>query len=625
MKKKVHKKKEYFGKKTKFVFRIVFSIFLGFLPSFVFTFLFVQYGSPISNYAKFLSNINSSWISWLSAMIIFVLMNFIKKNTKSTGYFEKIKKNKILFISLIFGFALIFVLILVQSYLYVNFLLRNDVLVRLSADHDSIFFTDNLNEEVSFKTSAITNPFCQVECRYSFFDISNGKEIEAGTFNLISVSSKTKKYSLINNHLVQGSQALVRFEVGCKSKKTLLCYTKEEESKRAILITINYNLSQEDANFKNSSNQRITFLLNNFSFVETKLNESKNNLFNVNDSFLTDNFKKELGNLSILFMNLNNSILYSKKLWEIQNFTSLRGELINAENKSKFFNLEYEKFNLNLISNISFYNNLTEELIKLGQTLDDIKSNNLDDSLCLELNALFHKFNIAVLNFQGNRTLSGKQIILESLLKEVNTFQEKMQNNPIASSCLIVEDINLESISKIPISLIEPVLSNFSLSEPSPICCFLGKCRICCDDDCSKENYPVIFLHGHTINKELPADYSLDTFTNIKEKLVQENYIDAGAIITSLIAEPKGLLGKVNEQIIITGSYFFDTSKTSSGEITISSADVSIDTYAMRLKNLVDTMKYRTNKDKVIIVAHSMGGLVTRRYIQIFGAQDVDR
>jgi pimeloyl-ACP methyl ester carboxylesterase len=36
-------------------------------------------------------------------------------------------------------------------------------------------------------------------------------------------------------------------------------------------------------------------------------------------------------------------------------------------------------------------------------------------------------------------------------------------------------------------------------------------------------------------------------------------------------------------------------------------------------------VKYRTNKDKVVIVSHSMGGIVTRRYLQIFGGENVEK
>jgi len=51
----------------------------------------------------------------------------------------------------------------------------------------------------------------------------------------------------------------------------------------------------------------------------------------------------------------------------------------------------------------------------------------------------------------------------------------------------------------------------------------------------------------------------------------------------------------------------------------------NIDTYAIRLREIVETVKYKTNSDKVIIVSHSMGGLVARRYIQLFGEGSVDK
>jgi hypothetical protein len=178
---------------------------------------------------------------------------------------------------------------------------------------------------------------------------------------------------------------------------------------------------------------------------------------------------------------------------------------------------------------------------------------------------------------------------------------------------------------------ISPIYLNVQFSEiffeeQLPVCCFLGKCEKCCGNECSNENYPIIFLHGQNINKALSTDYSLDAFTQIKEKLAEEGYIDAGAMILSSVEEQKGLWGKVNAPIIVTASYFFDTYKTENGgETTISSSSDSIDTYAIRLNSIVNLIKARTNKDKVIIVAHSMGGVVARRYLQVFGVSNVDK
>ncbi len=43
------------------------------------------------------------------------------------------------------------------------------------------------------------------------------------------------------------------------------------------------------------------------------------------------------------------------------------------------------------------------------------------------------------------------------------------------------------------------------------------------------------------------------------------------------------------------------------------------------MKEIIDNIKIETGKKKVIIVAHSMGGLVSRRYLQIFGDGNVEK
>jgi triacylglycerol esterase/lipase EstA (alpha/beta hydrolase family) len=40
---------------------------------------------------------------------------------------------------------------------------------------------------------------------------------------------------------------------------------------------------------------------------------------------------------------------------------------------------------------------------------------------------------------------------------------------------------------------------------------------------------------------------------------------------------------------------------------------------------MVEVIKHHTGKKKVDLVAHSMGGLVVRRYIQLFGEESVDK
>lgn len=622
MKKWVEQSKK-FVLKNFFAIKIIASIVCGFLPSFLFIASFISYGSPFSNYIKFLLDFNSSSGAWVSAMFIFFFTYFLFGFIKSGERFKKIIANKRLLIILIILFAVIFILIAVQLYLYVNFTLRNDILVQLSADKENIFFTDDLPTRITFTIDLIMNPFCVAQCEYEFFDISRGKEIDNGSFNT-TILSKSRVYAINNNNLIDGSQELKRFEVSCKSKKTLLCYTREEESKRAILVTINYALSEEEKTFKDSSRGEIIKLNEIFYISQGKLNESIANINSVKNSFYIGDFLEQISSLQNTNVNFNTYLEKLKGLWENQDFNSLREELskknttiINFENLSR-------ELNANIVSNISLYNTLTENFSNSRQILEKISQNKLTDLICKKLNNIIVDYNNAITDFKNTPVLEDKKIIAEKISSNINDFYKEYQNGNGGKICLLTGNINQGNLEKISIASVGLLPVIFSLDEPAPSCCLSGECGKCCDEKCSNENYPIIFLHGQSINEAMSVGYSLDTFSKIKEALTSERYIDAGAIILGTASE-RGLWGKMNLSFIMTGSYFFDTYKTETGEKTVSSNQEGIDTYAIRLKNIIETVKYRTNKNKVILVAHSMGGVVARRYIQIFGGSNVEK
>ena len=607
--------------KKGFVLRFVISFILGFLPSFVFIWLFIQYGSPFQNYITFLSNFRASWSAWLSAIVLAFLFYFIFGLIKSRKNPEEKRVYKYIRIIMIILLLSILTLIFIQLYFYTKFILGNDILVKVSVDKDNIFFKENSQENVTFKILVTMNPFCIAECQYEFTDISKDKTIDSGNFKIVSIFSKSLIYPFKRNEFSQ-DQILNRFEISCKSKKTKFCYTSGEKSERVILITLNNELNQEEKKFKENSKQEIISLEKTLYSSNKNLKESYLNIIAMNKTIITESFSLKSGNLSEKLIELNSSLINLKKLWEVQDFNILKLTLPETKSKINNLNEEAENFNSGVISAILIYNNLVDDLSNLSSSLKEI-SVNFNESLCAELNNTIINFNKAVSNFNQKSYLIDKEATIENISSEVtDLYKAEKETGYICRNNIDITEENLAKIENVSLSLLIPEIS---LNEPLSLCCLHGKCEKCCNENCSEKNYPVIFLHGHSIYQSLPADYSLDDFAKIKKKLSYNNYIDAGSLVISQSNEPRGLWGKINTPITVTASYYFDAYKSENGETIVSSKTGNIDTYAIRLKNIIELVKYRTNKNKVIIVAHSMGGLVVRRYIQIFGGENIDK
>jgi uncharacterized alpha/beta hydrolase family protein len=168
--------------------------------------------------------------------------------------------------------------------------------------------------------------------------------------------------------------------------------------------------------------------------------------------------------------------------------------------------------------------------------------------------------------------------------------------------------------------------SIIEFQDIAPKCCIFGNCADCCiDESCKNENYPVIFVHGHAFNKDTAADYSLDAFNKIQKNLETDGYINAGSISLYTAYSGQGVWGLSENPVSVKVSYYLDLFQQPDNYVVVQTKSENIETYAVRLKEIIDTVKFKTGKDKVIIVSHSMGGLVARRYIQLFGSDNVDK
>ena len=139
-------------------------------------------------------------------------------------------------------------------------------------------------------------------------------------------------------------------------------------------------------------------------------------------------------------------------------------------------------------------------------------------------------------------------------------------------------------------------------------------------------NLPIVFIHGHSPQEKDNVDYSINAFSEFQNKLEADGiYTNKGILLPSAKKEAieAGLWGKLSKPVSVRTTYYLGV-YDDRGSIIGAEDEQSISTYADRISKTIETLKSYTGKNKVILIAHSMGGLVAREYISKYGSQNVD-
>lgn len=550
----------------------------------------------------------------------------MKKEEKQKKILEKSSNRRIIIISAVIILIILFLFFGAKIYLWINLLLGNDVIIRLNADTENLFLVNEQSQEITFTSSILTNPFCSSDCDFSFNDLSKGEILYQDSFTIKPAMPISKKYVLKAPENGIG-QKLYRFDILCKAKKTFLCNTAGDIISKSFLITLNYNLNENNKKIKQDFKNKLTYFFENSNLFILSLDSLEQTIDELNKTIELDNMPSlnETKNSVLIF---NQSLESLKNIWETGDYSPLseimdKKQEIFSEIESKF-----QLINETISSNTLIYNSLINNLVKIEFRLKDMQNINLTNETLIELNKLIKNFNYSTKSFVQKNSLDFKSILVSNLINQTDFVSNLIvKSEQETHSYLSEESIISLNISRITLNYPDFSL-NLSFKEPNPICCLFGKCRECCNDSCysEKDKFPVLFLHGHDFNKALSAEYNLNIFDKMQRNLEKDGFLNAGTILLSSSKEEEnGILGKNAVPISLRGSYYFDIFKTTESTTILQTKKDSIDTYSIRLKDIINEVKYKTNREKVIIVAYSMGGLVARRYIQLFGESDVDK
>lgn len=548
----------------------------------------------------------------------------MKKREKIVVRWKKISpvKKKI-----IIGVSIILIILLImfggKIYLYINFLLGNDTLIELSADKQEISLLGGEEETIKFKAKITSNPFCEALCRYEFQDISNNKIIDNNNFSLKNNIPFLKQYEIRAKNFEIG-QELYRFTIKCNSKATILCNTKEKTVARNLVVTLNYSLNDTDRQYYES-------LKNNLSEISLNLNNLENEIYYFNDTqiklqrVIIINESEKLNQLIINTKKLHEELEQLREFWKEQEFSFLKREIDKKKKEIDYARTLSNQLNESIITGTYRYNNLIDNLNSTKTKLELIKNYISNDSQVVELNELIKEFNEEVVSFKSISTIEEKEKEVLNIDKKISDFLLNIDasNQNSGFSFITISEINIE---KINLNRNESAVK-IDFSEPDEKCCVFNECYECCTTkECMEDpkNYPLVFLHGHQFNKNMQVEFNLDSFDSIQENLENESYLNFGAI-SSYNEKEIDSWSKVPVPYSIRLSYYYDTLKQSNNYILVQEKSESLDVYAIRLNELIKEITTSTGRPKVIIVTHSMGGLVARRYLQIFGTDKVDK
>ncbi len=140
-----------------------------------------------------------------------------------------------------------------------------------------------------------------------------------------------------------------------------------------------------------------------------------------------------------------------------------------------------------------------------------------------------------------------------------------------------------------------------------------------------QEGNPVLFLHGHNMNARNSPEWQLGTFTDTVQYLAdQDIFLDGGVLTPYSATNPTPRNAWEGLRVGVRGTYYYDSYFEDGNYILSNEQSESIDTYAIRTRELINTLRERTGEQQITVVAHSMGGLVVRRYTQLFGDEDIE-
>lgn len=442
-------------------------------------------------------------------------------------------------------------------------------------EKDLIFIDKTKNSFLTFRES-----FWKSEKNFNFLLKSN--ELDKIEFEDLD------EFIFLKNHSLKKSMSVITsfFEIWKTQNVNELdkSFNKNEFSNQIFLEnSLNNKVVEIDNKLKlhNNSINYLKLILNKKSFLETFYT---NMIFLDNYSYWKNSFNDFDNRLNLDVDDLNAGDVY--------NYDVLYSDVFNLYNMTILFENALNNTSYNYKEFISDYSFLSK-----NKSILNLSKNNSTywfDVACNLPNEF--EFNLSNINNSVNKSIN-----------DVNAFFNKCN---FRKQGYLIPELKAEFI-KLNVSYIR---SNINLPEINNYCCENNACYVCKDS-----KIPVIFVHGHSFNDRNSPLFNSNIFVKIIKLLEKKGFYDGG--FGFIEKNNDAIFLGYDKQTMFRYSYYLDDSEES---LLISNKE-HIDVYSDRLNNYLNYVSSITGSKKIIIVAHSMGGLVVRDYINKYGSDNIHK
>ncbi|MBI3026617.1 alpha/beta hydrolase [Candidatus Woesearchaeota archaeon] len=437
-----------------------------------------------------------------------------------------------------------------------------------------------------------------------------------------------KNYDEVNNAISQQEQKIEELiqkwknivESQTQDIKNILSLEIDKACKQADICSFVIPSSFGESFIKSTCEELNSISLEFLKFNERKSREYQlllNDIRNFNDKAEVINSK--INELNVLTSKIEESINEYRINVDTNNCDSAIAKLIETKNQGL---LAQDKDINSTIGNCQVTYNEAEQINnkQKAQTLSGLKK-----FFFKIVNVFISKKKFDKLLLYDKKTEPEKPTPLELSVDATNSLNSVCKRFGLISKTTA----NLKEA----LTPIGQELKNVDSKEIKKIeneCCIFGQCKKCCiGEQCSLDSstYPVVLVHGFSVWAGKPLQESIDALNKFQDRLVDDGFVKVGILLpnANMNEIPKGEWGKGGLPVTVRTTYYINVVNQDGKVYGVIDKNRGIKDYAKTLSEIVDLLKYRTGKDKVNIIAFSMGGLVSRSYIKDGGASNVNK